>query len=69
MKTLFLHPPSFDGFDGGAGSRLGVQRLEPAHGVTGRDRLGGELPSAAPYKIIGSHRSSLRTGAKISSCG
>ena len=21
MKTLFLHPPSFDGFDGGAGAR------------------------------------------------
>src|SRR3984893_8911639 len=26
MKTLFLHPPSFDGFDGGAGSRYKAKR-------------------------------------------
>ncbi len=26
MKTLFLHPPSFDGFDGGAGSRYQAKR-------------------------------------------
>ena len=26
MKTLFLHPPSFDGFDGGAGSRYQARR-------------------------------------------
>src|ERR1700730_6420964 len=26
MKTLFLHPPSFDGFDGGAGSRYQPKR-------------------------------------------
>ncbi len=26
MKTLFLHPPSFDGFDGGAGSRFQCRR-------------------------------------------
>jgi hopanoid biosynthesis associated radical SAM protein HpnJ len=26
MKTLFLHPPSFDGFDGGAGSRYQATR-------------------------------------------
>src|SRR4051794_7573040 len=26
MKTLFLHPPSFDGFDGGAGSRYRAPR-------------------------------------------
>src|SRR5690625_2690025 len=26
MKTLFLHPPSFDGFDGGAGSRYQANR-------------------------------------------
>lgn len=26
MKTLFLHPPSFDGFDGGAGSRFPARR-------------------------------------------
>ena len=26
MKTLFLQPPSFDGFDGGAGSRYQAQR-------------------------------------------
>ena len=25
MKTLFLQPPSFDGFDGGAGSRYQAQ--------------------------------------------
>src|SRR5215211_460310 len=25
-KTLFLHPPSFDGFDGGAGSRYQARR-------------------------------------------
>src|SRR3954454_13800876 len=26
MKTLFLHPPSFDGFDGGPGSRYQGKR-------------------------------------------
>src|SRR5580700_10630448 len=26
MKSLFLHPPSFDGFDGGAGSRYQAKR-------------------------------------------
>src|ERR1700745_1434345 len=26
MKTLFLHPPSFAGFDGGAGSRYQAKR-------------------------------------------
>ena len=26
MNTLFLHPPSFDGFDGGAGSRYQARR-------------------------------------------
>ena len=26
MKTLFLHPPSYDGFDGGAGSRYQARR-------------------------------------------
>src|SRR6476646_6561232 len=26
MKTLFLHPPSVDGFDGGAGSRYQARR-------------------------------------------
>src|SRR5690625_3277345 len=26
LETLFLHPPSFDGFDGGAGSRYQAKR-------------------------------------------
>src|SRR5256886_6777936 len=26
LKTLFLHPPSFEGFDGGAGSRYQAKR-------------------------------------------
>ncbi len=26
MRTLFLHPPSFDGFDGGAGARYQMKR-------------------------------------------
>src|ERR1700743_2761571 len=26
MKTLFLHPPSFDGYDGGAGARYQMKR-------------------------------------------
>ena len=26
LRTLFLHPPSFDGFDGGAGSRFQAKR-------------------------------------------
>ena len=26
MRTLFLQPPSFDGFDGGAGSRYQARR-------------------------------------------
>ena len=30
MKTLFLQPPSFDGFDGGAGSRYQAQARDPS---------------------------------------
>ena len=26
LKTLFLHPPSFEGFDGGAGARYQARR-------------------------------------------
>ena len=26
LRTLFLHPPSFDGFDGGAGARYQARR-------------------------------------------
>src|SRR5436853_283511 len=26
MRTLFLHPPSYDGFDGGAGARYQMKR-------------------------------------------
>ena len=26
LRTLFLHPPAFDGFDGGAGSRYQARR-------------------------------------------
>src|SRR5205085_6921974 len=26
MRTLFLHPPSYDGFDGGAGARYQMRR-------------------------------------------
>src|SRR5437667_12846622 len=26
LRTLFLHPPSYDGFDGGAGSRYQARR-------------------------------------------
>src|SRR2546421_9766309 len=26
MRTVFLHPPSFDGFDGGAGARYQAKR-------------------------------------------
>lgn len=26
MRTLFLHPPSYEGFDGGAGSRYQAKR-------------------------------------------
>ena len=28
-KTLYLSPPSFDGFDGGAGARYQARREEP----------------------------------------
>jgi len=31
MRTLFLHPPSFDGFDGGAGSRYQAKREIRSH--------------------------------------
>ena len=26
LRTLFLHPPSYEGFDGGAGSRYQARR-------------------------------------------
>ena len=29
MRTLFLQAPSFDGFDGGAGSRYQAQARDP----------------------------------------
>ena len=32
-KTLFLHPPSFDGFDGGAGSRYQARRRSARSGI------------------------------------
>jgi len=31
MRTLFLHPPSFEGFDGGAGSRYQAKREIRSH--------------------------------------
>ena len=34
MKTLFLHPPSYEGFDGGDGhGKVGVLREEAVVGV------------------------------------
>ncbi|HXS26640.1 MAG TPA: hypothetical protein VN730_03140 [Steroidobacteraceae bacterium] len=52
MKTLFLHPPSFDGFDGGAG----VSRLldAPADGLG----LGAVSPLAHEYDLVILHMSS-----------
>ena len=32
MRTLFLHPPSFDGYDGGAGQPGGYRELAPGRG-------------------------------------
>ena len=57
MKTLFLQPPSFDGFDGGAGSRYQAKReiksfwfptwlAQPAALVTG-----SKLIDAPPARI------------------
>src|SRR5271163_4532540 len=60
MRTLFLHPPSFDGFDGGAGSRYQARReirsfwyptwlAQPAALVASRpSRAGGASISLLP---------------------
>src|SRR6202041_3098106 len=57
MKTLFLQPPSFEGFDGGAGSRYQARReirsfwyptwlAQPAALVEG-----SKMIDAAPHRI------------------
>src|SRR3989454_12039443 len=54
LKTLFLHPPSFEGFDGGAGSRYQARRevrsfwyptwLAPPAALVPDSRLGDAPP-------------------------
>ena len=73
MKTLFLQPPSFDGFDGGAGSRYQAKReiksfwfptwldqpaaLETPHGA-GLPNDSGR-PTSRPRSSGGDHRLGL----------
>src|SRR5208337_3362770 len=71
MKTLFLQPPSFEGFDGGAGSRYQAKReirsfwyptwlAQPAALVAGSrlvDAPPAELPLAKDYDLVVMHTS------------
>ena len=56
MKTLFLQPPSFDGFDGGAGSRYQARReirsfwYPDLAGPAGRAGAGSKLIDAPPAR-------------------
>src|SRR5271156_1094927 len=63
MKTLFLQPPSFDGFDGGAGSRYQARReirsfwyptwlAQPAALVEGRKLVGAPPHRIKPAQIV-----------------
>ena len=72
MKTLFLHPPSYEGFDGGAGSRYQARReirsfwyptwlAQPAALVPG-----SRLVDAPP---AGQARSDTRTSGSRASLG
>src|SRR5690348_7818984 len=76
MKTLFLHPPSFDGFDGGAGSRYQARReirsfwyptwlAQPAALVPGSRRLDDVLPLARDYDLAVMHTSTPSFAADI----
>src|SRR3972149_6780184 len=62
LRTLFLHPPSYEGFDGGAGSRYQARReirsfwyptwlAQPAALVPG-SRLGDAPPDGLTLKDI-----------------
>lgn len=44
LKTLFLQPPTFDGFDGGAGSRYQAKREIDRRPKRVRFRLMMKLP-------------------------
>jgi len=63
MKTLFLHPPSFEGFDGGAGSRYQARReirsfwyptwlAQPAALVPGSKLVDAPPARLAPDKVL-----------------
>ena len=62
MKTLFLHPPSFDGFDGGAGSRYQARReirsfwYPDLAGAAGRAGAGQQADRRAAGAASGSTR-------------
>jgi hopanoid biosynthesis associated radical SAM protein HpnJ len=63
MKTLFLHPPSFEGFDGGAGSRYQARReirsfwfptwlAQPAALVPGSKLVDAPPARIAPEQVL-----------------
>jgi len=73
MKTLFLHPPSFEGFDGGAGSRYQARReirsfwyptwlAQPAALAFGRTAeevaATGAAPELVPHRVMPGNRPS-----------
>src|SRR5215469_5887565 len=71
MKTLFLHPPSFEGFDGGAGSRYQARReirsfwyptwlAQPAALVPG-----SKLVDAPPARVAVQPEESLRASTAV----
>ena len=49
MKTLFLNPPSYEGFDGGAGARSNAEPVRGAAPVTGNELAGAEAAGAPPF--------------------
>jgi len=55
MRTLFLHPPSFDGFDGGAGARYQINARSVRSVSTARAAgalvEGSKLVDAAPHRL------------------
>src|SRR5215472_16953608 len=72
LKTLFLHPPSFQGFDGGAGARYQARReirsfwyptwLAQTAAIVAGSRLVDAPPAGLTLDDVAPRAPSLKTG-------
>ena len=75
MRTLFLNPPSFEGFDGGAGSRWPASReiesywypvwLAYPAGNAGRQQAGGRPAAQVHHRADRGHGQRFRTAGAV----